>query len=217
MRLIWKAADTLGWPFGPIVRLLLLTGARRGEVVGMRWDEVDLEKKLWSLPAARVKNKRAHALPLSSAAIDILKSLPRIENDDGIVFPARIDRRTSRGEKRASSIGIFDAPSFVLITRLRSLQSADGSVPLAQWGSSRSSPFNCASGMARLGVDLHVIERCLNHVSGSFGGIVGVYQKHKFEDGMRRAMDAWAAMSNGLRAAVRLRTSSSWPRRGFER
>ena len=47
--------------------------------------------------------------------------------------------------------------------------------------------------MARLGVDLHVIERCLNHVSGSFGGIVGVYQKHKFEDGMRRAMDAWAA------------------------
>jgi hypothetical protein len=46
--------------------------------------------------------------------------------------------------------------------------------------------------MAKLGVDLHVIERCLNHVSGSFGGIVGVYQKHKFEDGMRRAMDAWA-------------------------
>ena len=47
--------------------------------------------------------------------------------------------------------------------------------------------------MAKVGVDLHVIERCLNHVSGSFGGIVGVYQKHKFEDGMRRAMDAWSA------------------------
>ena len=47
--------------------------------------------------------------------------------------------------------------------------------------------------MARLGVDLHVIERCLNHVSGSFGGIVSVYQKHKFEDGMRRAMDVWAS------------------------
>ena len=98
LRLIWKAADTLGWPFGPIVRLLLLTGARRGEVVGMRWEEVDLEKKLWSLPAARVKNKRAHALPLSSAAIDILKGLPRIENDAGLVFPARIDRRTNRGK-----------------------------------------------------------------------------------------------------------------------
>jgi hypothetical protein len=47
--------------------------------------------------------------------------------------------------------------------------------------------------MARLGVDLHVIERCLNHISGSFGGVVGVYQKHRFEDGMRRAMAAWGA------------------------
>jgi integrase len=53
LRLVWKAADTLGWPFGPIVRLLILTGQRRGEVVGMRWEEIDLAKKLWSLPPAR--------------------------------------------------------------------------------------------------------------------------------------------------------------------
>ena len=46
--------------------------------------------------------------------------------------------------------------------------------------------------MARLGADLHVIERCLNHVSGSFGGIVGVYQKHRYEDNMRRALEGWA-------------------------
>ena len=50
-----------------------------------------------------------------------------------------------------------------------------------------------ATGLARLGTDLHVIERCLNHVSGSFGGVVGIYQRHKFEDGMRRAFDAWGA------------------------
>ena len=64
--LIWNAANTLGWPYDAIVKLLLLTGARRGEVVGMRWAEVDLEKNLWSLPADRVKNKRPHALPLPS-------------------------------------------------------------------------------------------------------------------------------------------------------
>jgi hypothetical protein len=52
----------------------------------------------------------------------------------------------------------------------------------------------------RLGVDLHVVERCLNHASGSFGGIVGTYQKHKFEDGMRRAMDAWALHIEALAA-----------------
>ncbi len=187
LRLIWKAADMLGWPFGPIVRLLLLTGARRGEVVGMRWDEVDLEKKLWSLPAARVKNKRAHALPLSSASIDILKDLPRIENDDGIVFPARIDRRTNRG-KSAIPVSGFSRAKLRLDNAIAEL----GPVPLAQWGF-HDLRRSCASGMARLGIELHVIERALNHVSGSFGGIVGVYQKHKFEDAMRRAMEAWAA------------------------
>ena len=48
-----------------------------------------------------------------------------------------------------------------------------------------------ASGMARLGVNLPVIERVLNHVSGSFGGIVGVYQRHEFQDEKRSALEAW--------------------------
>ena len=191
LRLIWNAADTLGWPFGPIVRLLILTGARRGEVVGMRWDEVGLEERLWSLPSARVKNKRAHALPLSSAAIDILKSLPRIENDDRLVFPARIDRRTNRG-KSAIPVSGYSRAKLRLDRAIVELAGADGSAPRAQWGL-HDLRRSCASGMARLGVDLHVIERCLNHVSGSFGGIVGIYQKHKFEDGMRRAVDGWGA------------------------
>jgi integrase len=186
LHLIWEGADTLGWPFGPIVKLLLLTGARRGEVVGIRWDEIDLEKKLWSLPSARVKNKRAHALPLSSTAMDILQDLPRIENDDGLVFPARVDRRTNRG-KNAVPVSGFSRAKLRLDHAIMEL----GSEPLAQWGL-HDLRRSCASGMARLGVDLDVIERCLNHVSGSFGGIVGVYQKHRFEDGMRRAMAAWA-------------------------
>jgi integrase len=49
-----------------------------------------------------------------------------------------------------------------------------------------------ASGMARIGVNLPVIERCLNHVSGSFGGIVGVYQRHDFANEMRKAFAAWS-------------------------
>jgi hypothetical protein len=49
-----------------------------------------------------------------------------------------------------------------------------------------------ASGMARLGVNLPVIEKLLNHVSGSFAGIVGVYQRHSFADEKRAAMAAWA-------------------------
>jgi integrase len=187
LRLVWKAADTLGRPYGAIVRLLVLTGQRRGEVVGMRWDEVDLERKVWSLPASRTKNKRPHALPLSSAAIDILTSLPRIENKSGLVFPAR----ASRGEN-VGPVSAHSKAKARLDHAITEIAKLDGSAPLVQWGF-HDIRRSVASGMARLGVDLHVIERCLNHVSGSFGGIVGVYQKHKFEDAMRRAMDAWAA------------------------
>jgi integrase len=196
LALTWEAAGALGWPFQYITRLLVVTGARRGEIVGLRWAEIDFERKLWSLPAARTKNKRPHALPLSSLAIDILNGLPRIENDDGLVYPAR----TRRGEKPLPASG-FSKAKLRLDHAIAELAKRDGSAPLAQFGF-HDLRRSCASGMARLGVDLHVIERCLNHVSGSFGGIVGVYQKHKFEDGMRRAMDAWGAHVERLASGV---------------
>jgi integrase len=189
LRLVWQAAGTLSWPFEPVVKLLVLTGARRGEVAGMAWAEVDLERKLWSLPAQRVKNKRPHALPLSSPAVDILSALPRIENRGGFVFPAGFTRQATQGPVPVSG---FSAPKRRLDRAIAKLAEAEGLPPIAQFGFHdlrRSS----ASGMAKLGVDLHVIERCLNHASGTFGGFVGVYQKHKFEDAMRRAMDAWGA------------------------
>jgi integrase len=189
LTLVWRAADTLGWPFSAIVRLLLLTGQRRGEVVGLRWDEIDFEKQLWLLPGARTKNRRSHVLPLSSAAIEILSALPRIENGGGLVFPAGFVRRTTHGQGPVPISG-FSVPKRRLDRAIAELAEED-SVPLAQWGF-HDLRRSCASGMARLGVELHVIERCLNHVSGSFGGIVAVYQKHRFEDGMRRAMDIWA-------------------------
>jgi integrase len=189
LRLVWLAADSLGWPFNAIVRLLILTGARRSEVAGMAWAEVDLEKKLWSLPASRAKNKRAHSLPLSSAAIDILKSLPHIENPNGLIFPAGFTRQRTRGPVSVSG---FSAPKVRLGRAIANLAEADGSPPLAQFGF-HDLRRSAASGMAKLGVDLHVIERCLNHASGTFGGVLGIYQKHKFEDAMQRAMDAWGA------------------------
>ena len=189
LRLVWLAADSLGWPFNAIVRLLILTGARRSEVAGMAWAEVDLEKKLWSLPASRAKNKRAHSLPLSAAAIDILKSLPHIENPNGLIFPAGFTRQRTRGPVSVSG---FSAPKVRLGRAIANLAEADGSPPLAQFGF-HDLRRSAASGMAKLGVDLHVIERCLNHASGTFGGVLGIYQKHKFEDAMQRAMDAWGA------------------------
>jgi integrase len=203
LRLIWMAAGTLGWPFAPIIKLLLLTGQRRGEVSGMQWAEVDLEKNVWSLPASRTKNKRPHAVPLSDSAVEILRALPKIENAPGYVFPATRNMSTGRAIF-AVPISGFSRGKLRLDRAIAKLVEREKSAPLIQFGF-HDLRRSCASGMARLGVDLHVIERSLNHVSGSFGGIVGVYQRHSFEEGMRRAMDVWAAhvdaIVSGRRAA----------------
>ena len=82
---VWRAAEGMGYAFGPAVRLLILTGARREEVGGMRWSEVDIEARTWTLPASRAKNGVEHVVPLSNAAVDILRSLPRIGRA-GFVF-----------------------------------------------------------------------------------------------------------------------------------
>ena len=76
LKALWRAAEAMKGQFGPIVQLLILTGQRREEVGGMRWSEVDLDGKLWTLPASRVKNKRKHTVPLSEAAIEIIRGLP---------------------------------------------------------------------------------------------------------------------------------------------
>src|SRR5208282_4451772 len=150
--------------------LLMLTGARRNEVASMQWAELVLENKLWTLPASRTKNKRPHELPLSDASVKILESLPRKGN---FVF-------STTGRSPISGFSKIKSRLDKVISH------SHETLPAWHLHDLRRS---FASGLARLGVELHVIERCLNHVSGTFGGIVEVYQRHKFEDEKRRAFD----------------------------
>ena len=76
--LVWRAAEALGYPFGPAVQLLILTGQRRAEVLEATWDEFDQKARTWTIPRERAKNDREHHVPLSRAAIAIVESLPRI-------------------------------------------------------------------------------------------------------------------------------------------
>jgi integrase len=99
IKLAWGAFEAIGWPFGPIGKLLLLTGARRDEVASMEWRELDLEEGVWKLPKERTKNKRPHEIPLPPAAIEILKSVPRVEpkrGPDGRPRPALVFSTTGR-------------------------------------------------------------------------------------------------------------------------
>jgi integrase len=77
IRAVWTAAESLGYPVAPFVRLLLILGQRLREVAGTAWNEIDLDKALWTVPLERMKGANAHEVPLPSMAVEVLKDLPR--------------------------------------------------------------------------------------------------------------------------------------------
>jgi integrase len=178
LSLVLRAAEKLRFPWREVVWLLVLTGARRMEVAGMDWGEVDMDEAVWTLPPARTKNKRSHALPLSPAAIAILRSAPRFARRSGqtdFIFGLSPPRSFS-DTKRALD---------------KEVARLNNGNPIQPW-TFHDLRRSAVTGLAKLGTDLHVIERIVNHVSGSFGGIVGTYQKHRFEKQMREALNLWA-------------------------
>ena len=82
LRAFWAATEKLGYPYGPLFRLLLVAGQRKSEVAEARWSEIDLEKKLWTIPSERMKAGAVHLVPLSDMAVAILQSLPRFKRGD---------------------------------------------------------------------------------------------------------------------------------------
>lgn len=190
LRRVWLVAGGFEYPFGDFWRLLLLTGQRRNEVAGMFRNELTLnaEHPEWTIPGARTKNGKAHVVALAPAAVSILSGLPEI-GEKGYVF-------TTTGETPISGFSRskdrFDAA--ILEAAKKEAIDADtdpDDVMIEPW-TLHDLRRTMASGMARIGISLPVIERCLNHVSGSFAGIVGVYQRHEFRDETRAAFIAWA-------------------------
>jgi integrase len=166
----------MGYPFGSVVQMLVLTGQRRDEVRKMTWEEVDLERRLWKLAAGRTKNNKSHDVPLSAPVVAILESLPRIVGSR-LVF-------TLDGVRPASSLSYHKS-------RLDALSG------VASW-TLHDTRRTCASGLARLGVNLPVIEKILNHTSGSFRGVVGIYQRHDFGAEKAKALELWGQHVGGL-------------------
>ncbi|MCQ0986485.1 tyrosine-type recombinase/integrase [Jiella marina] len=184
--LVWKASDDLGYPFGPLVRLLLLTGQRRDEVAGMRWSEVDLSSATWTIPRDRVKNDKAHVVALSPQAVTILKDVPKFNGSD-FVF-------TTTGKTAVSGFSRMKAMLDAKIGEIVEEEEASRVPPWRLHDLRRTA----ASGMASLGIGIAVVEKILNHTSGTFGGIVAVYQRHEFLDERRRALEAWSNFVEGL-------------------
>jgi len=158
---VWRRAREIGYPYGTIVQLLILTGQRAGEIAALRWQWI---RDSITLPGEATKNGRSHTFPLGTMARATIEAVPKTGD---LLFPAR-------GRKK----------------------------PFIGFGASKISLDKCgvtdfthhdlrrtfASTMARLGVRLEVTEKLLNHVSGSIGGIVAVYQRYDFQAEMNEAI-----------------------------
>ena len=179
---LWTATKALGWPFGPLYRFLLLSGQRREEVAGMRWDEIDLDKRQWTLPAERAKNKLKHTVDLSPQMMKLLleEVLPAVGFEgEGLVF-------TTTGKTPVSGFSKIKA-------RLDGLMTQELGRAPEPWRNHDLRRTMATLMGEELEIDPGVIERILNHISGSQGGLQGIYQRQQYKAKRKAAMLAWGA------------------------
>lgn len=170
----WAAADTIGGMFSPLLKLLLLTGARLNEVAGMTREELSDDGRTWNIPSSRTKNNRPHVVPLAPLARDVLKS---VTADTGLLF-------TTTGTSPVSGFS-------KLKNRL------DNAMSIPPWRL-HDLRRTAATGMASIGVAPHIVEACLNHVSGAKAGVAGIYNRAAYEPEKRAALERWANHVTGI-------------------
>jgi integrase len=168
---IWRACQDDD--FGRIVRLLMLLGCRRCEIGSLGWRELDLDRGIMTIAAARTKNGRALVLPLPQAAISLLQSIPRRDGCDSVFG--------------SNGFLSWSAATAALKQRI----AAEGKA-LAPW-TLHDLRRALATHMAEeLGVQPHIIEAILNHVSGHKSGPAGVYNLATYQREVAAALGLWA-------------------------
>jgi integrase len=189
IRAAWQAFERVGWPFGRIAQLLLLTGARRDEIAAARWSEIDLEAKTWTIAKERSKNGVAHEIPLSDAAIRIVNGLPQIGGKgDGFVFTTT---------NRAPVSGWSRAKAHVDKSIIAVMGETAGVEAPVHW-TFHDLRRTAATGMAGMGIAPHVVEAVLNHKSGTIKGVSAVYNRYSYSAEKRAAIDAWGRQLDAL-------------------
>lgn len=194
LRLIWQHAPRTHRCFGPIVRLLIVTGQRREEVAGLHWEELDRHEREWRLPSNRTKNGEPNTVPLNDLAITELDLVAKGEKwpRHGRVFPTSTGAGFTgyaKGKKKLDEL----------------IADGDGG-PIAPWRL-HDLRRTLATGFQRLGVRFEVTEAVLNHVGGSRAGVAGIYQRHDWRSEKREALALWNNHVAALLRSARTRNS----------
>lgn len=163
---VWRAAQQIGYPYGTIISLLLLTGARRGEIANLTRDNINAD----TIHIAETKNNRPHDLPITPLARTILGQVPDTSKDR--LFPAN-------GNPENAFSGFSKCKRHL-----------DALCPMPHWRI-HDLRRSAATHMAQLGVQPHIIERVLNHATGTISGVAAIYNRHAYADEMEQALLLW--------------------------
>jgi len=196
---VWQGAEKIGYPFGPLVRLLMITGQRRQEASALSWAELDQATRGWTLPSSRAKNGVTHWVPLSDQAVAILDRIAKLQagkdddSDISIVWPRRGWVFTSTGDKPVTGYSVAKkrldkATAAILVERFETTGTQPEAVEEWHFHDLRRT---MATGFQRLGIRFEVTEAMLNHIGMSRKGIAGVYQMHDWADEKRDAINKW--------------------------
>ena len=175
LKAVYRRAEAFHYPFGAIVRLLILTGQRRGEIGLLQWKWIDEASQTITFPAEATKNNRSHTFPFGRIAAQVLEALPRMGE---YVFPP------TRETRNGVAVRVVNGWSNLKSTFDNSVDS------VAPW-TLHDLRRTFATNLAALGTPIHVTEKLLNHVSGSVSGVAAIYNRHAYMDEMRAAIINW--------------------------
>jgi len=175
-----KGIYPIGKSMVTALKLLLVTGQRRGELVKAKKSDVDLDKTIWTIPAENSKNGRAHRVPLSALAVKLFKELISDSGASLYVLPSRA--LVGRGDKDDVDDHITERALTKAAERARGVVGIDHWVP-------HDLRRTSATQLAELGTLPHVVEKVLNH---TMQGVMGIYNRHDYAEEMRVALNAWA-------------------------
>jgi len=183
LALVWRCAGP--GDYGAIIRLLILTACRREEVAAMA--DSELQGSTWTIPGARTKNSLPLELPLPAAALAIVAAVDRREGRD-LIFGSRAGPFSGWSKCKAE----LDARMLAALKVERGSRAV-----LAPWRH-HDIRRTVATHMGDIGVQPHVVEAVLNHISGSKAGVAGIYNRAACRDEKRAALALWAGHVQGL-------------------
>ena len=170
MKDFWAACDQMGYPWGPLFQLLLLTGARLREVSQASWNEISIKDGTLNLPSSRTKNARPHQIQLSDQALNIIQDLPKIDGQN-LLFTTNGTTPVSGFSKVKKRLDILSG--------------------LINWRFHDLRRSFATHSTKKLGISPVIADKILNHVTGQVRGVAAIYQHGEYLKERRDALQQW--------------------------